>query len=228
MTETEEVTGSSPDADRYIDLNQAVDILRRLLFGADTEAPLSRMEYELLRAGRPGTQSKPGSIVPGSVVYTCAGIEMFPNTPGSADYERAQARAYRLKVQNEACERWLDARGLLSDLPNGRTVARLAKIEAAVAAWTASATKAAAVAAPTVPAPTTALAERNWRSWLAGQMRAAPTRPRSKVVMKKEGGVARLPRVSDRAFDRAWRNAVEDADAPAWSNKGRRKESPHR
>lgn len=65
--------------------------------------------------------------------------------------------------------------------------------------------------------------ETKWREWLTKQMRAAPTQPRTKVMMKDEGRAACLPDCGDRAFDRAWTAAVEASGASDWAHAGRRK-----
>lgn len=58
--------------------------------------------------------------------------------------------------------------------------------------------------------------------WLTEQMRASPHKPRSKSAMMEEAKKAAVTIPSDRAFDRAWIDAVKAAGTPAWSGPGRR------
>ena len=59
-----------------------------------------------------------------------------------------------------------------------------------------------------------------WQKWLEEQMRASPTQPRSKATMRKEGGSAGLPEVSDRGISAvAWGAAAIAAEAPRWQGR---------
>jgi hypothetical protein len=133
VTETEGTGEPHPEPERYLGLSEAICCLRPILFGADTEEPLSRMERELLKAGRPGLGNNHSSMLPGRIKYMCGDFEMFPNTPRVVAYEAAQAREHLLKVQNNACEEWLNARRLLTDLPDGHTVVTERALVAAIA-----------------------------------------------------------------------------------------------
>jgi hypothetical protein len=67
----------------------------------------------------------------------------------------------------------------------------------------------------------TTAAETRMVRWLVAQMKAAPNAPIPKPEMRKRAEDAGHV-VSDRAFIRAWRIAVKDANAPAWSAPGRK------
>jgi hypothetical protein len=59
--------------------------------------------------------------------------------------------------------------------------------------------------------------------WLTKRMQDNRTEPIAKAAAHHEAEGAGLRRIADRAFDRAWIDAVRGAEAPAWSNAGRRK-----
>jgi len=69
---------------------------------------------------------------------------------------------------------------------------------------------------------TTIGGERRLTQWLVVQMRAAPSAPRSKVVMKEVAKAAGFT-FSEEGFGRCWSAAIDEASAPAWSRGGRRK-----
>ena len=67
----------------------------------------------------------------------------------------------------------------------------------------------------------TVAAENACRSWLKELMKAGPERPRSKQTLCDEAK-KRFPRLSQRAFDRAWTYAISESGAELWSAPGRR------
>ncbi|TCZ64300.1 hypothetical protein [Roseicella aquatilis] len=67
----------------------------------------------------------------------------------------------------------------------------------------------------------TIAAETRLEKWLAAQMRTNPNNPPGKAAIKAEAKEAGHL-VSERAFARAFGNAVRAADAPAWSAPGRK------
>jgi hypothetical protein len=67
----------------------------------------------------------------------------------------------------------------------------------------------------------TTAAETRMARWLVAQMKAAPNAPIPKPEMRKRAEAAGHV-VGDRAFIRAWRIAVKDANAQAWSLPGRK------
>ena len=66
--------------------------------------------------------------------------------------------------------------------------------------------------------------EHRLKQWLTTQIRAAPDDPRPKAAMKKAAEAESL-KFSEPGFDRAWTEAVKLANAPRWSEPGRRKSS---
>lgn len=74
----------------------------------------------------------------------------------------------------------------------------------------------------TVKAPrTTIAAERKFTAWLTRRMMQTPDSSPGKLLIKHEAEAAGFT-VSQRAFGRAWANAVQDANVPAWSSPGRK------
>jgi hypothetical protein len=63
--------------------------------------------------------------------------------------------------------------------------------------------------------------EKRLTELLTTEMKAAPYAPRTKASMIEEAKLKQLY-TSRRAFDRAWRSAVTDSGAVAWSARGRR------
>jgi hypothetical protein len=61
--------------------------------------------------------------------------------------------------------------------------------------------------------------QKRCESWLTEKMRADPDNPIPKKRVREEHFLD----LSERAFERAWGNAVKKADAPMWSTGGRRK-----
>jgi hypothetical protein len=70
-------------------------------------------------------------------------------------------------------------------------------------------------------ADATAGDERRLQRWLMEQMRRAPTEPRAKAAMMLEVRTAGL-RFTPTMFDRVWSSAAKEANAPKWSEPGRR------
>ncbi|WP_162560789.1 hypothetical protein [Methylobacterium durans] len=69
----------------------------------------------------------------------------------------------------------------------------------------------------TAKAKATAAAEKDCRRELTKLMRAAPDGPTSKAALRD-----RFPQVSNRGFERAYRSAAQEAQAPRWQAPGRR------
>jgi uncharacterized protein with von Willebrand factor type A (vWA) domain len=67
--------------------------------------------------------------------------------------------------------------------------------------------------------------ERRLKRWLVQQMIKSPNEPRSKAVMTDEARRAGL-RFTLTMFDRVWPDAAKDANAPKWSEPGRRSKIP--
>ena len=72
-----------------------------------------------------------------------------------------------------------------------------------------------------IAAETTAVAEKRLTAWLIARIRQAPDSPPGKLAILNEAKAAGF-KVSDRAFVRAWARATQEADAPVWSNPGRK------
>ena len=68
---------------------------------------------------------------------------------------------------------------------------------------------------------TTVGAENQCRRWLAEMMKAAPSRPRPKDTVRREG-LAKFSGLSKRGFDRAWDTAIRETNARSWGAPGRR------
>jgi hypothetical protein len=66
-------------------------------------------------------------------------------------------------------------------------------------------------------------AETNCRAWLADMMRQSPDAPALTKVRALVDAQELFSGLSGRAFERAWRGAVLEANAHAWSAAGRRK-----
>jgi hypothetical protein len=64
-------------------------------------------------------------------------------------------------------------------------------------------------------------AETRLEVWLTEMMKANPGNPPGKAAIVEAASLAGH-KVSDRGFKRAWANAVKAADAPAWSEAGRK------
>jgi hypothetical protein len=67
-------------------------------------------------------------------------------------------------------------------------------------------------------------AETRMVTWLAEEMRRAPFNPRGKAAMQIAATKQGLARVSRKAFERAWSEAVGISGASRWSAPGRRKQ----
>jgi hypothetical protein len=97
-----------------------------------------------------------------------------------------------------------------------------ADAEAFVARYVAERVGAAQESAPAEAAASTHAAERRMRDYLEGRMRASPKKsPGTKEAVRAEAEKAGH-KVSDRAFLRAWANAVTATGATAWSQPGRK------
>ena len=66
-------------------------------------------------------------------------------------------------------------------------------------------------------------AERRTVEWLTARMKACPDSPAPKSEVRAAAEADGLPRIADRAFNRAWVEAVRTSGAAAWSAGGRRK-----
>ena len=82
--------------------------------------------------------------------------------------------------------------------------------------------------APELVPPSTRGKETACKGWLSAMMRANPNQARPKQEVWDEAR-AKYPGLAERAFNRAWTRAIEDAGATAWGAPGRRAKikTPH-
>jgi hypothetical protein len=69
--------------------------------------------------------------------------------------------------------------------------------------------------------------ENKMKTWLTTRMKNDPDNPVSKKTIRAEAVSSGIVDISERGFDRAYKNAVEASGAAAWSAAGRRRKSAH-